>query len=95
VNEVSSAIDDLADIGQQTSGEANRVAAAAEEQAATLLSMSEDMNGLAEQTDQLQALVDRFRLNADSDEIEPKQFFAAATTRIGSSGRGSTGAERE
>jgi len=74
VSDVTAAVDDLASISQQTANNATTVAAAAEEQAASLGGVSDEIDRLNSQTDQLRASLAEFTTHGtggtpDSDSV--------------------------
>ena len=72
VADVTAAVDDLASISQQTANNATTVAAAAEEQAASLGGVSDEIDRLNSQTDQLQASLAEFTTGSDARNTTPE-----------------------
>ncbi|WP_054519639.1 methyl-accepting chemotaxis protein [Halanaeroarchaeum sulfurireducens] len=63
--EVASMIDEVADSAEQVNGESATVSAAAEEQTASLSEIAGSAQTLAEQTDELQDLLDQFEIGSE------------------------------
>ena len=72
-------VEDVAPISEETTAEAEDVAAAAEEQTSALAEVSETVSSVADQAEDLSRLLDQFDVSQQSERADAGNRPAAAT----------------